>query len=295
MKKNYLLLITIAVSTLATVSLGQDWRPVSGSRQANISGMALIQSENGRSSFLVVHDNKKKEQIHAEMLTIDGSESPKVTPLDWVGNDIPTDLEAVCSVPASPGQFMAFTAAGRVFHIKLDVSKHAVTVLRSFDVPAIPAEADFEGFELQSIDNTLIAVWADRGATAKPATIFWSKFDLSTDKFSDVASTPFRIPFPVANVRHVSDIKVDTTGAAFVTAASDPGNDGPFTSAAYFAGVFRVDSQRKVTFALPAGFSPLYRFARHKVEAFEFVPGTDGGLVFGTDDENLGASLLLTF
>jgi len=51
----------------------------------------------------------------------------------------------------------------------------------------------------------------------------------------------------------------------------------------------------RFAFVQPAGFTKLYQFDYHKVEAFDFVPGADGGLVFGTDDENLGAAILLTY
>ncbi len=156
----------------------------------------------------------------------------------------------------------------------------------------IPKDGDFEAFDLQNVNGTLVAVWAERGATAKSATIFWGNFELETGKISNTGWQPFRVPYPIAaDVRHVSDIKIDTTGAAFVTAASDPGNDGPFSSAVYFAGVFRMEATGKVTFAQPTALTPLLRFDYHKVEAFVLVPGADGGMIFGTDDENLGAAI----
>lgn len=256
--------------------------------------MAVIGQAKQTTTLLVVHDNKKAEQMHATLISITGSDSPLYTPLKWT-NDVALDIEAVTSVPGVSGQFIAFTAAGRAYHIKIDIKSATVDVIKSFDVPSIPKDADFEAFDLQKINGTLTAVWAERGSPTKPATIFWSKFDLDEHKFSDVGSATFRVPFPANDVRHISDLKADTSGAIFVTSASDPGNDGPFSSAFYFAGVLRTDEQKRTTFAQSSFFTPIFRFAYQKVEAFDFVPGLNGGLIFGTDNENLGSSIFLTF
>jgi hypothetical protein len=84
-------------------------------------------------------------------------------------------------------------------------------------VPQIPKESDFEGFALQKINNVLLAVWANRGLDAKPAQLFWSKFDLQTHTFTQVDSAFLKVPYPVGNTRHISDLKVDQTGAVFIT------------------------------------------------------------------------------
>ena len=290
------------VFTLAIIFLGfiadlnaqqLQWRPVSGERHKNISGMALIEHNNNQTSFLVVHDNKKKEQIHAGIVTVTGNNAPQYTPLEWLGNDIPVDLEAVTSVPNSPNNFMAFTSSGRVFHIKINRIAKTVEVIKSFDVPEIPAESDFEGFALQKIGSQLLAVWADRGLDAKPARVFWGNFNLQNHTFSEVGSTTFKVPYPIGNTRHISDVKVDETGAVFVSSASDPGNDGPFSSAIYYAGLFKTGSNQSIAFIQPTALTRLYHFDYHKVEAIELVSGADGGFAFGTDDENLGAAIYL--
>ena len=253
-----------------------QWRPVSGERHKNISGMALIEHNNNQTSFLVVHDNKKKEQIHAGIVSVTGSNAPQYTPLEWLGNDVPVDLEAVTSVPNAPNNFMAFMASGRVYHIHINRIAKTVEVLKSFEVPEIPADSDFEGFALQKIDGKLLAVWADRGLDAKPARIFWGNFNLPNYTFSDVASTTFKVSYPIGNTRHISDVKVDETGAVFVSSASDPGNDGPFSSAIYFAGIFKTGGNQPTTFIQPTTLTRLFHFDYHKVEAIELVSGADG-------------------
>jgi len=96
-----------------------------------------------------------------------------------------------------------------------------------------------------------------------------------------------KVPYSATNTRHISDVKVDPSGAVFITSASDPGNDGPFASAFYCAGTFNLSDTQS-----PA-LTRLFTFDYHKVEAFEFVPGASGGIAFGTDDENLGAAIYL--
>jgi hypothetical protein len=34
---------------------------------------------------------------------------------------------------------------------------------------------------------------------------------------------------------------------------------------------------------------PLYRSQYHKIESIELVPGAEGGVIVGTDDENFGS------
>lgn len=277
----------------ATTVLAQtsQWRPVSGNRRDNISGMALIEQAGDKISFFIVNDNKKPEQNHVALLSIEGRAAPKYTPLRWIGEEVPTDLEAITAVPSTANNFMMLTAAGRVFHVELDRQNNSVRVLKSFDVPSMPSDHDFEAFALQKVGSLLLAVWADRGLGQKPAQIFWSRFDFKTAAFSHVGSAKVNVPFSTENTRHISDVKVDGSGAVFITSASDPGNDGPFASAVYFAGTFNICNSQQITFVQPSQLVRLFRFDHHKVEALELVLGARGGLVFGTDDENLGAAI----
>ena len=255
--------------------------------------MALIEHTNNQTSFLVVHDNKKKDQIHAGIVTVTGNNAPQYTPLEWFGNDIPVDLEAVTSVPNSPNNFMAFMASGRVYHIQINRIAKTVQVLKSFDVPEIPAESDFEGFALQKFGDDLLAVWAERGLDEKPATLFWSKLNLQNYTFGNVSSEKISVPHSAEKTRHISDVKVDLSGGVFISSASDPGNDGPFTSAIYYLGAFNYNFRERISFTKVPVLTRLFHFDYHKIEAIELVSGADGGFAFGTDDENLGESIYL--
>lgn len=295
MLKKHIFPTLFFVLVLALTSTAQQWRPVGGSRQSNISGMAFVEHDKEHTVLLIVHDNKKKDQDHVALITVDGASAPKVTELKWIGEDVPLDLEAATAVPGAVGQFIIFTANGRAYHIKLDRTAETAELIRAFDVPEKPAGADFEGFALQKIGMTLIAVWADRGLTERPATLFWSKFDIASYSFKSVRSAEFKVPFPTSDVRHISDVKIDETGAVFVTSTSDPGNYGPFSSAMYFAGTLTAAQDGSINFSSPASLTRLFIFAYQKVEGFEFIPGRDGGIAFGTDNENLGASIFLNY
>ncbi len=271
-----------------------QWRPVSGARQDNISGMALVEHEGNKTVFIIVNDNKKKEQNHAALVTIEGRNAPKYAALKWnSSDDVGIDFEAITSIPDLKNNFMAFTSAGRVFQIELDLNDNSVKVIKSFDVPNIPQNSDFEGFALQKVNNVLLAVWADRGLDAKPAQLFWSRFDLKNYSFTQIDSAFLKVPYPIGNTRHISDVKVAESGAVFISSASDPGNDGPFASAVYFAGTFNSCNPSKIGFVQSPSLTRLFHFDYHKVEAIEFVSGADGGMAFGTDDENLGSALYL--
>jgi len=270
-----------------------DWHVIGKDRQANISGMAMIEQTERRTSFIVVHDNKKKKQSRAGIVVIEGEKTSKFTTLDWLGNDVPDDLEAVTKIPEVTNGFMAFTSAGKVYQLELDQKNNSLQVIKSFTVPSIPENGNFEGFSLQRVGNVDLAVWAERGENARPATLFWSNFDLQTNAFTKVSSVSIKVPYPTANVRHISDVKVDPTGKVYISSAADPGDDGPFTSAIYLAGTFEFTNPSTLTFTSPASLNQLFAVGNRKIEAFELLSEASG-MVYGTDDENLGSAVYLS-
>lgn len=289
------------IITLATVALlilmphsvlAQQWRPVGGEIQFTISGLALLEEQSGSRSFLVVHDNKDKRLGRLAIITVKGEQSPQYFPLNWPSSTpLPIDLESITAVPGtSEPTFMAAASAGKVYHFKLDASKQNISILKVFDFPNIPQGSNFEGFALQKINGQLMAVWAHRGADKEPAVLYWGQLDLNTYQIVPIGSARVQVPSPVSAVRHISDLKVDPAGILFITSAADNGDDGPFASVVYVAGAFEM-RDRKITFKQNSQLVPLYRFNYHKVEAIELVPGRDGGVMVGSDDENMGSSV----
>ncbi|WP_017655673.1 hypothetical protein [Fortiea contorta] len=265
----------------------QEWRPVRGGILYGISGMALVEQKNNSLDFLIVHDNKKKDEERLAIIQLQGKQSLKYSPVKWQNNaELPIDLEALTPVPGKKS-FIAVTSAGNAYEIKL-IASNNILVLQKFDLPKIPQGSNFEAFSLQNIDNKLVAVWAHRGEGKQPAIIYWGILDLDKAKITQVNSANLTVPFPSGNVRHISDLKVDETGVIFISAASDDGNDGPFKSAVYVAGYVGFRNN-KLALQQNSQLVPLYRSNAHKIEALELVPGAGGGVILGTDDENLGS------
>ncbi len=306
-------ILFITVTTLAALFftsqqvLAQEWYPIRSGRLFGISGIILSRRQGNSLSFLIVHDNKQEGQGRLASITFKGDEQPLYMPLKWSAIEpIPFDLEAITAVPGekdatltdSPDKvsvrtepsFMALTSSGKIYHFRLNVFNRDISIDKVFNLPDIPKASNFEGFSLTKIGDRLLAVWAHRGDDKEPAVIYWGQLDLNTYQISPIGSTSFQVPWPLTNVRHISDLKVDPTGVLFISSAKDPGNDGPFESAVYIAGVFNVDNNR-IKFQQNPELVPLYRFDEHKIEAIELVPGQAGGVIFGTDDENMGSSI----
>lgn len=268
-----------------------EWRPVKEGKPYGISGIALVRQQGDLSSFLVVHDNKLPDQGRLALVDIAGGGQPEYTPLQWPAEvEMPIDLEALTVVPgAGPPTFMAVGSRGRVYHLELNAD-NSLSVLKIFDLPNLPPGSNLEGFALQYIDEMLLAVYGHRGAGREPGVIYWGVLDLAAYELSQQGSTTLEVPWPVGSVRHVSDLKVDPAGVVFVSSARDNGDDGPFESAIYAVGVF-AGGDRQIQFRQNPSLTPLYRFDSHKIEALELVPGETGGLIVGSDDENMGGSL----
>ena len=287
------MLLSLQLAMGAACAANSRWRRVSKSRELNISGMAVVGNNEQRTTFVVVHDNKSIKDPHAGLVTVGHGNAPRYTPLEWLGEDVPVDLEAISSVPGDAKSFLALTSAGKVYQVWVDIGNDRIEVVRTFFVPSIPAESNFEGLSLETIDGVLIVVWAESGFSAKPATLYWGVFDLQTRVFSRVGSAVIKVPYPTADVRHISDLKIESNGEVLVSSAADPDPDGPFASAIYSIGTLSFADGEVVVFKQAMPPKQLYSFPDHKVEALESVPGKNGGRAFGSDDEDLGAAIYL--
>jgi hypothetical protein len=291
--------LVIKVLTLVSLLLvtqqvfAQSWRPVRGTILYGISGMALISPENSSLDFLVVHDNKQSNQERLALLTIKGKNQPEYLSLNWPSNaQYPIDLEALTSIPNTRNNFIALSSTGKAYNIKLNTDNKSISVLKEFELPGIAKGSNFEAFALQNIEGKLVAVWAHRGEGEEPATIYWGILNLNKYQINLIGSAKLKVPFPAGNVRHISDIKIDSAGVLYIASASDAGDNGPFQSAIYVAG-YLGSRDNEVIWQQNSQMIPLYRFNYHKVEGIELIPGADGGIIVGTDDENFGAYVYL--
>jgi hypothetical protein len=291
-------LVSCSVNSQSGVATS-SWRPVGSGITFGISGMALVNQANNQSNFLIVHDNKKPGENRLAIVGLAAAnqtnQNVEYLPLVWPNNfDLPIDLEAITRVPGLGNvSFMAASSQGKLYHFTVD-NNQTISVLKILDLPAIPQGSNFEGFAIQEIDGQLVIVWGHRGQESDPGVIYWGNLDLNSYQISPQGSAKFTVPWPREKVRHISDLKIDSAGTLYVTAATDNGDDGPFSSAVYVAGVFTVN-QSKVQFRVNTELAALYRFDGYKIEALELIPGENGGVIFGTDDENMGSSIYTSF
>lgn len=286
------ILILVALVLFSQQALAQTWQPVRGGINFGISGISLLRQQDDTINFLIVHDNKQKNQGRLAIVSLKGDHPPAYSPINWPSNaELPIDLEALTSIPGENNlRFIAFSSAGKAYDLILDPKNKTISVLKVFELPNIPQSSNFEAFSLQNLAGKLVAVWAHRGEDKQPATIYWGFFDLAKYQIIPGGSAQLTVPFPSEHVRHISDMKLDSAGILYITSASDTGDDGPFQSAVYVAGYLSLRNNQIVWQQNPQLF-PLQKFKYHKIEALELIPGANGGVVVGTDDENLGGYL----
>lgn len=263
---------------------GDGWESIGTGMTSGASGVAILASGDHRIDALVLRDNKKPGENRAVRIRLDRGKVSKVDPIDWPG-ELPIDLEAAEAIPGKKAEFIGLTSNGKGFHIELNDRR--LKVLGTFQVPKGDPEDNYESFALKKVNDRLFAVWADRGQAARPATLYSAEFSVSKLSFKKPKSVPFRVPYPVADVRHASDIEITADDRVLVSAASDPGDDGPFDSAVYDAGVLRSDG----AIALSPVPVKIGDFPGHKIEAMTCVSRSCGSLLYGTDDEAAGGRL----
>jgi hypothetical protein len=289
-----IILVLTGLSLISQQVLAQTWLPVRGGLPFGISGIALIEKQSDKLDFLIVHDNKKPNQGRLAIISLQGKKQPEYLPLNWQNNiKSPIDLEALTSIPdTNISEFIALSSVGKAYHFKLVFKNKNISIIKEFELPEIAKDSNFESFSLQKIDGKLITIWAHRGEGKEPAKIYWGILDLAKYKIILAGSANLTVPFPDGNVRHISDIKIDKAGIVYITSASDDGDDGPFQSAVYVAGYLDFNGN-KIQWRQNQQLFPIYRDKYHKIEGLEIVPGAAGGLIVGTDDENMGSAVYL--
>jgi len=151
-------------------------------------------------------------------------------------------------------------------------------------------EMEIEGLSVQKLNGKMVIVWGHRGLGMQQGILYWGLLDLPNKKVTDVSppqNVPGKFPWIVdANTRHIADLKVDADGVVWASATKDPGDTGPFASAIYSLGTLSVP-KGSGKFELHLTGAQRQTFDR-KVEAIEWVPGPNGGIAFGADDEDHG-------
>jgi hypothetical protein len=268
------------------------WEFVQGSKLYGISGMAALGQQGNTIRYLIIHDNKQPGEPRLAIITNEKGSQPLYKTLTWPDSNPPVDGEALSAMPGFENSFMVMSSDGILFHLKIDPSTNLVQVAHTYSIAQIPSGSNYEGLSLQKINDTYLVVWGHRG-NGNPGVIYWSVFDPDVSSFSSIGSESFVVPWPVENVRHISDMKLDPSGKLYIASATDTGDDGPFQSAVYLAGIFDAQGQT-ISFKKNPDLKPIMKFDKHKVEALEFVPGTSEKMILGSDDENMGGWIYTT-
>lgn len=319
--------ILVGLIAAGTASAQAQWlkvkKPPLTEADLGISGMAFWKQEDDRVYFIVAHDWKSERGRHYGILVVSNKASsikdpeyipltsPECKPAPHIQARYRCDLEAITAIPNDdPSDFMALASNGTLYHIGIasasnrsDKASYQIVLKNKtpIAVPGIPKGADFEAFALQRVGNSLLAVWADRqcndcdSGNVVSATLFWSRFELEGYNFLDkecLNRMQVRVDYPQEScLRPISDVKLDPTGRLFISSASDcdtPG-DTEFPAAAYEIGFFNAQG---IYAALPQQ-RRLEETTKYKIEALEFMPGRKDRLVFGSDDEGNGGSVLI--
>lgn len=211
-----------------------------------------------------------------------------------MGRISPVDLEGLSAIPGKPGLYMALASAGPAMVVEFNSQTRKIVIQSSYNLPSLPAKPNLEGISIQMLDGKMIMAWGHRGELPELNSFFACALDAKYLPTGSVTTASLAIPWPTAaGTRGISDLKVDASGSVFVCSAADAGNDGPFQSVLYAAGTISAEADPvKFRASVP---SRLFWTDQHKIEAFDLLPGRTGGVIFGTDDENLGGSVWSNF
>ena len=260
---------------------GFDWKKVGSDIFETVSGLLLLRKTVSGWVFLAAHDALSLPRL--SLIQISNSGDVTSSGVDWSGP--PVDIEALF---VHRDDIFAASSAGTLYRLALSVDETSVSTIDSVYFGAM-ITGDFEAAFIHEINGIWILVVASRGNDSTPSTIAWKRVSYpSLSILGATETSTFSAPFPtVSNVRHVSDLRVDIDGNLFVCSSSDPGDNGPFSSAVFHVGSFFMDG---VNPALGMMDSPreVYRSDSHKIEAICMTPNDSLGMVVGADDENLG-------
>lgn len=271
-----------------------EWVKIGKDYHYDVSGIVLLKQTNRFDRFLITHDNKYPGEPRCAVVTIESTAKVDYRPLYWPGkSEAPSDFETLSRWPGKPEQsFVMTTSKGKAVHFSISPYDSLLKIHKEFKLPVYKpskGKKNLEGFQIVILDGKFFAVYGHRGSDSDPGVLYTATFDPVRYTVSDYDTTQIKVPWPdKTEVRHISEIRVNSRGMVYSTAATEFSNDGPFDGAFYHLGQLSVRSG-KIHFEKNPNLIPIHRFPNKKLEGFDMVPGSNGGVVFGTDDEHLGA------
>lgn len=266
-----------------------------------ISGMARLSD----GALLVVHDTKHDERgPRVGVLEVVKDKPPRYARLalmNWARHARTHDVEAVCAIPGSPGEFVLCESGKdddwrRLLRMRVERagSRWKGTILKQYDLPA--DSRNIEGIVCLPSDAStgdLVVLLGERGGSSKlpQGMLRWTRLTpagTGLEVFHEATLAAPDWPDSAKN-RDCSDLYVDPAGVLWLAACEDPGDSGPFRSIIYSLGPISTLSA-----AATDGNIPRARFERRwtldgvKVEALGPSPLEGSDMGFATDDEAFG-------
>ena len=266
------------LALLCDLSAQEDWVLVGEERSVAISGIARVDGQT-----IVVHDNKREYEGRIGIVTESG-EGLKYRILEWPDETLPFDVEALATIPGSVTDMIAMESQGKCHWLVFDQAKMRLAYNGFIQIPKIKWPTNLEGFGLMKVGDKFLAAWGHRGKSKYPGKLFWGWLDFNSRTVEAVDSIEISVEWPTEHVRHIADLKINEMGDCWVSATSDPGDDGPFASALYHIGRFQIEDNQ-INFYQVLNRRPAFKFETHKVEGFDFI---ENGIITATDDENFG-------
>ena len=266
------------LALLCDLSAQEDWLLVGEERSVAISGIARVDGQT-----IVVHDNKREYEGRIGIVTESG-EGLKYRILEWPDETLPFDVEALATIPGSVTDMIAMESQGKCHWLVFDQAKMRLVYNGFIQIPKIKWPTNLEGFGLMQVGGKFLAAWGHRGKSEYPGKLFWGWMDFNSRTVEAVDSIEISVEWPTEHVRHIADLKINEMGDCWVSSTSDPGDDGPFSSALYNLGRFQIEDNQ-INFYQVLNRIPPFKFETHKVEGFDFI---ENGIINATDDENFG-------
>ena len=290
---------------------------VNGGVLPGISGMVRISED----TFLAIHDRKNTIEPGPRLglLTITRDDGIIFYPIivdDWLDDDKePSDLEACCSLPGRPDEFLLAESGyyrnkfGRIFHIRLTKSEESVwtaKVIQAFRIYNRKRDDEgntYEGNQVEGIAcfrafGKTILVYGERGGktekSTKPGRIIWGELNLGKEDPFVLLGDNVLAAESLLGDRDCSDLFLKQGHDSYIVwsvAVTDHGDRGPFKSLIYEAGSFLLSSkEEKIEFELNPDPDIIWQLDGLKVEALAAPAGsvTQSVITIGTDDEDYG-------
>ncbi|MDJ0910910.1 MAG: hypothetical protein QNI99_17145 [Woeseiaceae bacterium] len=234
---------------------------------------------------------------------------------DWMHPDgRPSDLEAVCSTPWRPGEFLILESGrwnemyGRLFHMRIESSEvgDRVDVLHVYELPEFDGKGpDDPGDEMEGLacaphsdGRTLVMVGERGGSAAYPNGLLrWFTMDPDSHvvQWTPEGRTGLEVDAPgewhVRELnRDISALHLFADGTLWAAATDDVSDVGPFSSVVYLLGQVWPDVESPIRL-LPE-FTAERTVSGFKIEGL--ADGTEAtpisNFAIGTEDEVFGGT-----